>query len=345
MARILYGISGDGFGHATRSKEIISHLINSGHQVCLVSYDKGYDLLSQHFEVEKISGLRLSYADNEVKYLATVSSNVLKSKASIESLDKVKTLTREFKPDLVITDFEPTVSLVANLFRLPLISIDNMHVITKTDVEIPEAWYSDYLIAKLVVRLMVFNAKRYFILSFFNCQPNNNKITLVKPVVRREILELQPSIGQHLLVYLTNEDDSVISVLETSGQPCIVYGLKKRNLKGNLIFKQFGASDYLHDLATCRGIVATAGFSLISEALYLHKPFLALPVKSQFEQLLNAYYLEQIGYGLMTQDFRLAVLEQFLSSLELYQRNLNSYVQDGNEEMFNLLDKAIVELI
>ena len=49
--------------------------------------------------------------------------------------------------------------------------------------------------------------------------------------------------------------------------------------------------------ASKKAVIATAGFTLISEALYLHKPYLALPMQGQFEQELNAFQLESLGYG------------------------------------------------
>ena len=47
MARILYGIAGEGAGHASRSKEVIRYLQKKGHELRIVSYDKGYDILSK----------------------------------------------------------------------------------------------------------------------------------------------------------------------------------------------------------------------------------------------------------------------------------------------------------
>jgi uncharacterized protein (TIGR00661 family) len=40
--------------------------------------------------------------------------------------------------------------------------------------------------------------------------------------------------------------------------------------------------------------MATAGFTLISEALHLKKPYLALPMIGQFEQAINAVFLEEM---------------------------------------------------
>jgi uncharacterized protein (TIGR00661 family) len=50
-------------------------------------------------------------------------------------------------------------------------------------------------------------------------------------------------------------------------------------------------------LPTANAIVANSGFSLVTEALQLVKPDLAVPVKHQFEQIFNAYWLQKTGYG------------------------------------------------
>lgn len=38
MAKIIYGVAGQGFGHSTRSKEVISHLKSRGHEVMVFTY-------------------------------------------------------------------------------------------------------------------------------------------------------------------------------------------------------------------------------------------------------------------------------------------------------------------
>lgn len=345
MARILYGISGDGFGHAARSKEVINHLLAAGHELRLVSYDKGYDMLSKSFKVQKINGLRLEYAHNEVKYLATLAKNLLKSPANIKSLDKVVRLTKRFKPDLVITDFEPTVTLAANWLNLPLISLDNMHVITKAKIDVPEKWRSDYLTSSLIIRLMVINASRYLILSFFPVAVKSSKALVTPPLVRQEVLNLRSSSAKHILVYLNNEDDSVLPILKASSAKYIIYGFNKIGHENNLTFKKLGSKDYLQDLASASGVIATAGFSLMSEAFYLGKPYLALPIKSQFEQLINAHYLQKLGYGLMAEDFNLAILQKFLNNLNKFTKKLQSYPVEGNAKTLAVLDASIKELL
>jgi uncharacterized protein (TIGR00661 family) len=62
-------------------------------------------------------------------------------------------------------------------------------------------------------------------------------------------------------------------------------------------------SEFLADLARCRGVIANAGFTLASECLHLGVALLVKPVQGQLEQESNAVALEQLGLAQTTADF------------------------------------------
>ena len=80
---------------------------------------------------------------------------------------------------------------------------------------------------------------------------------------------------------------------------------------------------------------------MMGEAVYLHKPMLAEPVAKQFEQILNARYLEKEGYGLYAEDITDAKLSEFLDRLPEFERNLSLYSQDGNEDLLVKLEAVL----
>ena len=57
MARIVYGLSGEGSGHSSRSQQMARHLVAQGHEVKLASYDRGYRNLKEEFDMLEIEGL------------------------------------------------------------------------------------------------------------------------------------------------------------------------------------------------------------------------------------------------------------------------------------------------
>jgi hypothetical protein len=86
MARILYGVSGEGSGHSSRALEMGRHLLNQGHEVKLVSYDRGFRSLSPHFDTLHIEGLHIVSENNRVRPLKTVWINLSRARSAWQRL-------------------------------------------------------------------------------------------------------------------------------------------------------------------------------------------------------------------------------------------------------------------
>jgi uncharacterized protein (TIGR00661 family) len=143
--------------------------------------------------------------------------------------------------------------------------------------------------------------------------------------------------------------ETAIAALEESGLACLVYGaydgLKEDAVERNLRYRPFANEGFIEDLRRCRGVVASAGYSLMSEAVYLRKPMLALPLAGQFEQEMNARYLDRLGYGTRAPALDGPALERFLERDRLHQEALAGYEQDGNVETLEAADRAIDEIM
>jgi uncharacterized protein (TIGR00661 family) len=83
----------------------------------------------------------------------------------------------------------------------------------------------------------------------------------------------------------------------------------------------------------------------MSEAVYLRKPMLAVPLAGQFEQEMNARYLGRMGYGTSAAALDAPALERFLEREELHAEALASYEQDGNVETLEAVDRAVDEIM
>ena len=83
----------------------------------------------------------------------------------------------------------------------------------------------------------------------------------------------------------------------------------------------------------------------MGEAVYLHRPMLAVPVRKQFEQVLNARYLEAEGYGLYAAEITSRRLGEFLERLPDFQRRLTDYHQDGNRDLLGKLDETLAAAV
>jgi uncharacterized protein (TIGR00661 family) len=302
MANILYGVNGEGSGHSTRAKEVISHLQQRGHKLHIVSFDRGLRNLSESFPVTEIFGLSLAYVNNRVRYKRTVAGNLIKAPRAARSVKALSRLVDEKKIDLVITDFEPLSCHVGRRKRLPVIAIDNQHTITNANVALPRGFRRDVAATRLVTRMMTPHADAYLALSFFPAPVKKRNTFLFPPILRQEVLSATPQTGDYVLVYVTSPTRELTTLLKQVRCRFVAYGFGIESQEGNVQFKKPSLDGFLRDLSGAKAVIANAGFSLISEALHLGKPYLAKPVKNQFEQTFNAYYVDKLGYGAWWED-------------------------------------------
>lgn len=344
MSKILYGVSGEGSGHSSRASLIAAHLQNQGHEVKIASYDRGYRNLKTLFDAIEIAGLTIVSEDNQVSKLKTIAANFAKIPSGTRSLKLLKQTFEQFKPDAVITDFEPSTAYLAGHYGIPLITIDNQHRMRYMQYEMPPSLRQDALITETIIRAMVPTPWVSLITTFHFSPLKNDRSFLFPPILRQSVLDLSTDESDNVLVYATSGFDSLLTTLRTfSRETFVVYGYDKEEISGNLHFRPFSKEGFLRDLATCKAIIATAGFTLISEALHLGKPYLAFPMQGQFEQHLNAFMLEQHGYGAQCHTPDRKQIAAFLYEIPHYRAVLEQYPRAGNAAITDKLDELLAD--
>ena len=343
MANILYGVNGEGAGHSTRAKEVLSHLVAQGHSVHVASFDRGLQNLKTQFDVTEIYGFRFAYLNNRVRYKRTIAKNLITVPQAAKSLSGLKHLVDEWQTDLIITDFEPLTCHVGHKRRLPVISIDNQHCLTNAAVSYPKQYRRDAAAAKIVTRLMTPRANAYLVISFFSAPIRKPNTFLFPPLLRQEILDAVPTEGDHVLVYVTSPAPALAKLLGSVRCRFIAYGFGREgtNDEGNILYKKPSLDGFFADLTSARAIIANSGFSLVTEALHLGKPYHAVPVSHQFEQIFNAYWLEKSGYGSYWEELNKERVEAFLYNLPHYRDALAKYPRQGNGALLEKLDALI----
>ena len=365
--RILYGVVGEGMGHATRSKVVCEHLAR-GHDVKIVVSGRAHGFLAKSFpDVVEIKGLTIRYVDNRMDRDGTLARNLVAAPSIIgENVIAYYDKVVDYEPDLVITDFDSFAYLFAKRHGLPVVSIDNQQIISrcKHPAAIKKGVKLDYQMTKAFVRAKLPGCDHYVVTTFF--QPTIRKkfrdtTTLVPPILRRAILDAKPRAraGEHVLVYQTSASDSALlpALGEIADQRFVVYGMKradqaraaKRSTQGservgNCVVKDFSEEGFVEDLATARAVVCNGGLSLIGESLYLGKPIFSVPVRNQFEQVMNARYLEELGYGLAVDAIEPDILRLFLRERERYAARVAKHQQRGNDELFEVVDALVKKI-
>jgi uncharacterized protein (TIGR00661 family) len=351
--RILYGVVGEGMGHAMRSRVVLEHLLGRGHELEIMASSRAAQFLRRHFGerawVHRIHGMHIDYRDNRVRRGSTLWTNLIQGGLALpRQLAAYFELLAEFRAELVISDFDSWTYLYARLRRLPIISIDNMQVINRCaiDHEVIGDQRALFELTRAFVKSKLPFCDHYFISSFFPTPVRKPHTTLVPPVLRPEILEAKARRGDHWLIYQTAEGyEALLDALRRRGVECRIYGMRRGLaedvIEQNLRFRPFSESAFVEDLASARAVVAGGGFTLLGEAVYLKKPVLAIPVEGQFEQFLNARYIQKLGYGRCTTRLDAPALSAFADALPGCEERLQSYSQDGNRELLSALDAGI----
>jgi uncharacterized protein (TIGR00661 family) len=351
--RILYGVVGEGMGHATRSKVVCEYLVSQGHDVKIVVSGRAHGFLAKSFkDVVEIKGLSIRYVENAMDRDGTLAKNVLAAPSMLyDNIASYYEKVVDFDADCVISDFESYAYIYAKRHALPILSIDNQQIIPrcKHDKVIKQGVKVDYQLTKAFVKAKLPFCDEYVITTFFyppvrkRFQANT---TLVPPMLRKSVLDAKRTarLGEHVLVYQTSLSNTklVPELNKIKDERFIVYGLRKNDKQGNCTLKEFSEDGFIHDLATSRAVVANGGLSLIGEALFLGKPIYSVPVKNQFEQVMNARYLEELGFGLGAEEVEADVLRLFLAEAPKYAaRVANKHKQDGNALLYGAIDRVL----
>ncbi len=349
--RILYGVVGEGMGHATRSRVILEHLLSAKHELRVIVSGRAHAFLSSRFEgradirITEIEGLNLRFEGNELDLSESILSNLEKAPAALaKNLSVMTEVLEGFGPEVVISDFESTAYFYGRLNRVPVISIDNMQVINRCrhDRFVSDDKSFSFQMAKLAVKAKLPGAYHYLVTSFFFPPVRKPRTTLVPPILRPELLRARREPGAHVLVYQTAATNTaLVPALQSLPYEFKLYGMGREGKEKNVTLRAFSETGFVDDLRTARAVIAGGGYSLMGEAVHLHVPMLSVPIGGQYEQELNARYLEKLGYGMYAEKIDVDVMKRFLADTDAMAHALEKYVPRDNSMLFSCIDELL----
>ena len=332
---VFYCVCGEGMGHAIRTGVIVDK-IKDQYDVYIFSSDRAYKYLSSKFDnVYEIGGFNTVYINNKVNNLKTLSDALKKNPTNMKiGYENLYKKAAQLKPDVIVTDFEIYATMVSKLRGIPLISLDNMHIITQARIDYPKHHLGEMLKAVGVIKTYVVKPKVHILTSFFypKIKPRKNAV-IYPPIIREDILKLEPKEGNHIIVYQTSrESEKLVKRLKAlKDEEFIVYGFNRNEIDGNLTYKEFNEDQFYDDLASAKAVICNGGFTFISEAIHLKKPIYSVPAIGNFEQTLNGFYVQKLGYGEYHEVMSAKRVANFLKKLPKYQRRLAKVKKTNND--------------
>lgn len=282
--KILFGIQGTGNGHLTRALEILPFLQEKADVDVLISGEQ-FDLPLPFEPKYRMKGLDFVFGKNG-------GINMLETFKRIDSFRFLKEV-RNFpveKYDLVISDFEPISCWSAHIRKKTCIGLSNQSATLHPDAPRPKK--ADPL-GKLILQ--------YYAPVTINFGFHFKKLsdTIFTPVIRQEVRKLIPTIENHFTVYLPsyNDDRIIENLKEFPAQNWEVFS--KHNSTpvtlNNIRIQPIQGKEFLQSISTSKGVLCNAGFGTTSEALFMGKKLLVIPMKGQYEQHCNAAMLKSMG--------------------------------------------------
>ena len=289
--------------------------------------------------VHRVPALRQVLDRNRVRYLATARANLDLTWRSPEIIGEAADWLDAVGADLVVSDHEPFVARGAHRVGVPVVALSHQLVLTEARPRVPlrhalSAWGTRVGIGILAPpRPVAAVVPSFFFPPLRQRGRDGPRVQMVEPILRDDVLAAPTSRlatarreerGGRLLVYVNDGtgQEALLRALGAVGVPADVYGLPPGPAPPAVRLRAPSRDGFLRDLASARAVVATAGFTLLSEALHLGVPVLALPNGGFFEQVANALALAEQGRGeaVVGRPLRAADLAGFLDRADAYRR-------------------------
>lgn len=289
--RILYGIQGTGNGHLSRSSKIINKLKKLGCDIDIVVSGTHHQIDIPHEIKYNLKGFSFTYnSDGSINKFKTFLNSDFST-----FLKDIKLNCKEY--DRVISDFEPVTSWASKIQSCTSFGISNQYSFLSKKLPRPNniRFLDEFIIKNFAP------CKKYFGLSY-----DTYDDFIYTPIIRDDILINTSSKKEHYVVYLPNKH--VLGYLKklTKFQKTPFYiftsEVTKIHSHKNLKIMPVNKNLFLEKFLSCQGVITNSGFQTTSEAIYLNKKVLTIPIKGQYEQEVNSNLLENFDVKVGTLD-------------------------------------------
>ena len=355
----LFIVQGEGRGHLTQALALKPMLEDAGHEVSAVLVGQSQRRKMPPFFLQKIEAPIVYYDspnfavdanESSVAVWPTVTQNLKRSPGFKESLEVIRAAIEQYKPDLVINFFEPLAGIF-NLFNTstpPMVCIGHQYMYHHPIYPFSPGKWAQRMGAKYFTRISGFGAKRKLALSFYNTE-DRPRLSVMPPLLRKELFELPLDREEPFyLIYLLNQGYSKAVIEWHKKYPDVELHCFWDNEKHDevyayddtLTFHQLHDTKFLDMMSRCKGLICTAGFESVCEAMYLGKSILAVPVKGHVEQYWNALDLMQYGGGIYDREFNIERLNTAQPVDPALTREFRQWVDRAPHMFVSTIEKA-----
>ena len=201
---------------------------------------------------------------------------------------------------------------------------------------------------KIYTRLLGARATKLALSLYAATDLPDKKIFVGPPILRKQLFSLtaNPN-GNFALVYLLNHGyaEQIINWSQANPQTRLHCFYDKPGApvefqhSPSLTFHKLDGEKFLQMMAECRQVVCTAGFESLSEAAWLGKPLLLVPVENHVEQQVNAIDAQQFGIGIAEKSFNLDRLAELPARLPT--NSFHGWMNCASAKLFEAIEHAV----
>jgi UDP:flavonoid glycosyltransferase YjiC (YdhE family) len=311
MSRILLLVNGLGLGNSTRCYAVIQRLLAAGAEVEVMTSDNGLWFFADKPEVGRVTeipSLRYGQKEGRINITATL-SQVATMLDTIRRAEAVVTNTiARFRPAAVVTDSIYSLQPVRRA-GLPLAAINNADMVVRRMLGggwpaavLPQflaVELSDYLLHRLLPDLVI--SPRLDPAETTEAGPFRRVGPIVRAACRPEparsgrpervVVMLSGSVFGSPVALGCRRPGLTIDVV---GRPAPSGGMIPEG-----VFYHGKVRDSLTLMRDADLVVVNGGFSAVSEALFLRKPMVVIPVPRHAEQWANGESIRRLGLGIV----------------------------------------------
>lgn len=236
------------------------------------------------------------------------------------SLVKIHRAIRQRKPDMIINFYDSLAGIHQFFFRkkCPMICVAHQYLMLHRSFEHPPGNRLNRLLVNFNSRITALGSEKKLALSFYDGEPDRKRgIFLMPPLLRQRLMEMDTRAGDFFLAYVSQESMAEEIVAWHRKNPdvrihCFTDRPPAEVPAGNLHFHAIDPEKFLTMMSLCRGLISTAGFESVCEAMLLGKPVLMVPLRKHYEQTCNALDAQRSGAGIYQASFEADSFLEFI---------------------------------
>ena len=361
--KFLFVVQGEGRGHMTQAIALHQILTRQGHEICAVMVGRSRSRMIPEFLVKRIAApissfwspnFKVDAKRRGVSVIGTATDNLIRLPAFARSIVALRRAVRLYEPDVIVNLFEPLTAIYRTLWRPKpkMVCIAHQYLMLHPGFVFPAELRIARWALLAYIRLTSWGADMRLALSF-RAMPDfpKRKLTVTPPLMRAEVKTLKATTQDFILAYVLN--DGYADELAASHRSCPdikVLGFWDRQgvpetfqLQENMTFQQLDDIAFLDAMSRCRGLISTAGFESICEAMYLGKPVYMVPVKNQIEQHCNAIDACQAGAGQWGFEFDVTRLQECIEVHPGESEEFRRWADSAESVFADLLTRVVAD--